>query len=480
MRPYFFALALRTIFFMALAAVSGLFFLLYLLLRSDEARPAFHAFDQSALPALLLGLALLFFSLFILAAFLAKTLSNPVVHLHEEVDAIARSRTRVPQSSGAALGGSMELDGILSRTEDMAKQHAVKIEALLNANEERAALLSGLKDGVLALTKTGRILSINAAALQLLSIPNFARGALLFDLVRDEKLLSFLREAMLDSEPREARISLLEPLSKHLLLSSSPLAASAHREEILLILINDVTHSTELECMRQEFVANVSHELRTPITSLLGFVGLLKQGAPPEKAERFLEIIERQSTRLLDIVEDLLMLSQMERMEEAQETPVAPVRLHALFEDLAEEFQDNLKTKEMRLHFECPSDLSAQLDRPLLERALINLLTNAMRYSDAGALIELKASLEKKSSHLLFEVLDLGCGIEAVHLPRIFERFYVVDRARSRSAGGTGLGLSIVKHFAAIHDGDVGVESTPQHGSRFWIRIPYLPVESLD
>jgi two-component system phosphate regulon sensor histidine kinase PhoR len=239
-----------------------------------------------------------------------------------------------------------------------------------------------------------------------------------------------------------------------------------------LIVLHDVTRLRHLEKIRRDFVANVSHELKTPITSIKGFVETLlhEQLEDKDNSLRFLGIILRQVNRLDAIIGDLLMLSRLERGSEEQTIGLQCESLAEVLRAAVEMCEKKAADKSMRLDVECPADLQADINAPLLEQAVTNLIDNAIKYSEASAAVRIAAS--HQGNEVVIRVQDQGCGIEAVHLPRLFERFYRVDRARSRELGGTGLGLAIVKHIVAAHRGSIRVESTVGRGSTFFVHLP--------
>jgi len=239
-----------------------------------------------------------------------------------------------------------------------------------------------------------------------------------------------------------------------------------------VIVLNDVTRLQRLEAVRRDFVANVSHELKTPITSIKGFIETLRDGAirKPGDAEKFLEIVAKQADRMDSIIEDLLLLSRVERdvREEMVVLENAPVR--AVILEAVQVCEPKAHDKDIRIAVNCPEGITARINAALLEQAIINLVDNAVKYSEPGCPVSIDA--EELSNEVVVRVADKGCGIEAEHLPRIFERFYRVDKARSRKLGGTGLGLSIVKHIVQAHGGTITVESTLGAGSTFSIHLP--------
>ncbi len=244
-----------------------------------------------------------------------------------------------------------------------------------------------------------------------------------------------------------------------------------------VVVLNDVTDFRRLEHIRRDFVANVSHELKTPITSIKGFVETLLDGAihNAEDAERFLQIIAKQADRLDTIIEDLLSLSKIEQGEDSGDITLELGRVKDVVDSAAHDCQQ--KATERRIHVctACEEQITARMNPQLLEQAVINLLDNAIKYSEPGSEVQVLAS--QFYDEVTITVSDRGCGIAAEHLPRIFERFYRVDKARSRKLGGTGLGLAIVKHIVQAHRGHVTVKSTASVGSVFTIHLPLPAAE---
>jgi two-component system phosphate regulon sensor histidine kinase PhoR len=234
--------------------------------------------------------------------------------------------------------------------------------------------------------------------------------------------------------------------------------------------------------IRRDFVANVSHELKTPITSIKGFVETLMDDGFEDQtnAQRFLGIVLRQVNRLDAIISDLLLLSRIERSGEDQRIETGAEPLAHVVQVARETCEKKALDKDVELVIDCPEDLVAKINGPLLEQAVINLIDNAIKYSDAGSTVRItvervtaeRATTGRHDDEAVIRVIDNGCGIAANHLPRLFERFYRVDKARSRELGGTGLGLAIVKHIMAAHQGTAHVESVVGRGSTFTLRLP--------
>jgi two-component system phosphate regulon sensor histidine kinase PhoR len=256
-----------------------------------------------------------------------------------------------------------------------------------------------------------------------------------------------------------------------------PLHDGSGRNIGVLVVMNDVTRLRRLENIRRDFVANVSHELKTPITSIKGYVETLLDGAIDNKedAARFLGIVVKQTNQLYAIIEDLLSLSRIEKQSEDGEVALSIGNLHQILAEAVQTCQMKASEKNIRISINCPEKLQINMNATLLEQAVVNLVVNAIKYSDAGS--EVIVAAEEKTqddgtSRVVISVRDFGIGIAKKHLPRLFERFYRSDKARSRKLGGTGLGLSIVKHIAQAHGGDVSVQSQEGQGSTFFISLP--------
>jgi two-component system phosphate regulon sensor histidine kinase PhoR len=233
-----------------------------------------------------------------------------------------------------------------------------------------------------------------------------------------------------------------------------------------------MTQTRQMEEVRRDFVANVSHELKTPVTSIKGFVETLLDGSvkEPEQTQRFLEIIAKHADRLNAIIEDLLSLSRLEEESNNRKLSFETMNIRPALTSAIELSKPKAGQKNISLELQCDQDIVAQINSILIEQAVMNLIDNAVKYSPDNSTIHV--SVESVKNEILIKVSDQGCGIASEHLDRLFERFYVVDKGRSRKLGGTGLGLSIVKHIAQVHGGHVTVESTLQKGSTFTLILP--------
>jgi two-component system phosphate regulon sensor histidine kinase PhoR len=277
-------------------------------------------------------------------------------------------------------------------------------------------------------------------------------------------------------------LTLLSPTEQDVVLPTKPPVTLRARGTYLtdhqgnksgaVIVLSDMTQLQRLETIRRDFVANVSHELRTPITSIKGFVETLLDGAinEPQEAQRFLKIIAGHTDRLMAIIEDLLSLSRLEEDGQTRNVAMEYLKVRPVLDSAVELSGPKAGDKKIKIEIDCDDEIETLMNPALLEQAILNLIDNAVKYSSAESKIQISAN--KTEKEVIIAVKDLGCGIEKPHLERIFERFYVVDKARTRKLGGTGLGLAIVKHIVNLHGGTVTVESTPGQGSTFTIHLP--------
>ena len=333
--------------------------------------------------------------------------------------------------------------------------------------------LASMLEGVIAIDTEERIVSINQAAAQLFeNEPRNCRGKSIQEIIRSPALQQFIRQALSNKNPSEEDITVFQNEERVIDVKSSPLLDANQHQIGSLVVFHDVTQLRRLENMRRDFVANVSHEIKTPLTAIKGFVETLQQGKVEKKQEkeRFLGIIQKHVDRLNAIIEDLLALSRIEQEHESKEIEFEPVKIADVLQAAIQLCRRKADEKNIRIDLDFGKDTTAIFDPTLIEQAVVNLLDNAVKFSDPGSTIHLKSY--RHDDHMVISVQDHGIGIAQKHLPRLFERFYRIDKARSRDMGGTGLGLAIVKHIAQAHGGHVAVESKLGEGSRFSIYLP--------
>ena len=399
----------------------------------------------------------------------SRKITRPIEQMKDAAKRFAAGQLdhRVPVPDSEELA---ELAGALNETADRLKG---TIETITNQKNQLEAILSSMAEGVIAVDSDGRVVSINKKAAQLLEIDGVsATEHSIEETIRNVDIQRFMRYTLMSSAPTEEDITLSAEKPVSLRARGTYLTDHQGNKSGAVIVLSDMTRMQRLENIRRDFVANVSHELRTPITSIKGFVETLLDGAinEPEQARRFLTIIAGHTDRLMAIIEDLLSLSRLEENGQTRMIAREHLKVRSVLESAVELSGPKASDKKIKVEINCDDDLEAMINPTLLEQAVLNLVDNAIKYSSAGSTIQIIAHATE--NEVIIAVNDSGCGIEKSHLSRIFERFYVVDKARSRKLGGTGLGLAIVKHITNLHGGRVSVESTPGQGSTFIFTVP--------
>jgi two-component system phosphate regulon sensor histidine kinase PhoR len=398
-----------------------------------------------------------------------RAISRPLEEMQRGAERFAEGDLK----ARLAVPGSSELRSLAQTLNHMAAELDGRIETITRERNEHEAILSSMSEGVLAVDEEQHVLSMNRAARAMLDVTVAEPlGRLIQEVVRNADLQGFVVRSLSSEEPVEEDVTFRNDRDRLLEAHGAALRDAAGQRIGAVIVLNDVTRIRRLESVRRDFVANVSHELKTPITSIKGFVETLRDGAlgNPEEAGRFLEIIGRHADRLTAIMDDLLVLSRIEQDAEGEGVPLERVRLSGVLRSAVRLCETKRARKDIQVDVQCPRNLELDVGVQLLEQAVANLVDNAIKYSEAGSAVEVRAS--EDDGEVAISVEDHGCGIAPHHLSRLFERFYRVDKGRSRELGGTGLGLAIVKHIVQAHHGSVSVNSRPGHGSTFTIRLP--------
>lgn len=409
----------------------------------------------------------------VLAASLGVLLSRRLSHPIEEMKAGAERFARGELDSRLAIPSSAELGRLAETLNEMAAQLDDRIRTILAQRNEMEAVLASMVEGVLAIDSGEKLISLNQAAARLFGLDSEkAVGRTIHEAVRNAELQRFVTRTLASTTPVEDEIVVHDKTDRYLQAHGTALRDAKGHGIGALVVLNDVTPLRRTEIIRRDFVANVSHELKTPITSIKGFVETLLDGSAkdPEQVRHFLGIVGRQADRLNAILDDLLTLSQIEAEAQQEQITLETARLHPILFEAVRICEVKAKARAIRIELACPEDLSGRINPPLLEQAIVNLVDNAVKYSEDGKAVGIEA--QRGEGGIVISVRDSGCGIEKEHQSRIFERFYRVDKARSRKLGGTGLGLAIVKHIMQAHHGHVDVESTPGQGSVFNLRFP--------
>lgn len=393
-----------------------------------------------------------------------------------------RPLRRLTELSGRMLGGDLavrfpEYPGGIRALGKILNALAQRLregsQELSQGKSEVLAILSSMIEGVVALDHQGRILFINPAMERLFGVdPSDAQHKIFLEVFRHHPLQDVLTSVLDHRAPLVQEIQLFLPQETFFEVHAASLALPESQENGVLIVLHDITRLRKLERIRREFVANVSHELKTPLASIRGFAETLLTGGLEDSKHRqeFVQIIENQANQLSRLVDDLLDLSAIESGQ--REWHWESLDLADLLRQTSQELETLARKKNIQVKLSVPQGLpSVPGDRQALKQVFTNLLDNAIKYNKNGGLVEIQVQQLEKG--LKISLKDTGPGIAAEALSRIFERFYRVDKARSRDLGGTGLGLSIVKHLVEAHRGSVSVESRPGQGSTFSIFLPF-------
>lgn len=399
----------------------------------------------------------------------------PWRHVEELIRQIGRGETprtflveggAVPRRTGLAL------ETISARLQELER-------SITGRESGTQTILSAIQDGLLVVDANRSITLANETFGKLFKISGSVTGASLLDAIRQPTLERLISEALRTGEAARSELELADSqtgVDRHIEVSAVPIKKSSSEIIGAVVLFHDITELKRVDQMRRDFVANVSHELRTPLSILSGYLEMLLDNPKISRDElaRILPIMQRHSTRLALLVDDLLSLAQLE--SPGARLDLAMVNLRELFNNVALDWKEKLAAKGLRVVVEVDADaVTLRADETRLQEVLHNLLENALKYSRPNGQIWLQA--KRRHSEVVLSVKDEGIGIGKEDLPRIFERFFRADKARSRELGGTGLGLAIVKHIAQLHGGYVEAESELGRGAV--IRV-ILPIQTMD
>jgi two-component system phosphate regulon sensor histidine kinase PhoR len=367
----------------------------------------------------------------------------------------------------------MLIFGAKKQIEDLRRSLSVMQDKIMILEQQVSryhTILESMVEGVIAVDIATKIISVNPQIEQIFGIPRGeAEGKIFLEAIRNNDIAEIIDRVLKNNKFISVEITLAWPIQKIFQVNAAPLF---EKEKIsgCLLVIHDITEIRRLETVRSDFVANVSHELKTPLTSIKGFVETLLEGALDDKENNrhFLEIIQNHAERLDNLVNDLLSLSRLESKEITLKK--VSLNLKSEVDSVISGFKSQIKKKGIEVKNELSTGVILTADRDRLEQVITNLLDNAIKFNKEKGSVKIYG--EDAGGKIRVTVEDSGAGIPAKDIPRIFERFYRVDKARSRELDGTGLGLSIVKHIIELHGGTVGVESTEGLGSKFWFVIP--------
>jgi two-component system phosphate regulon sensor histidine kinase PhoR len=382
--------------------------------------------------------------------------SAPISGINATLEAM---RARLSFASAVAIAAAVALGWILS------SQLKARMGDLTAERDRLSAILAGMVEGVLVIGSDGRVVVANAAAAQIVGGAAPLVGKALKDAVAKDDLRAFVRDAARSGEAREAE---LESDGRAINVYVRPLASSERAGSVAVL--RDMTALRALMTMRREFVANVSHELRTPVAVIQGYAETLATGRADDATRtEFLDVIHRQSQRIGALVDDLLRLAELEARG-PERAVREPIEVAALAGHVARAVRERAEQRQATIAVDVADDVVARGDPAGAERVLLNLVDNAIKYGKSGGRVAIGA--RRAGARVIVTVADDGPGIDARHLPRLFERFYRIDDGRTRERGGTGLGLAIVKHVVEAMSGSVRVESELGKGTRFVVELP--------
>ncbi len=421
-------------------------------------------------------LPLSFWLLLIMAALLSFVLtfivSQLLVKPVQQIQRVTEKITQGDFNDRLPLRRRDELGSLASNLNQLSSELQNKITEITQDKNELQTILSSMIEGVIVVGQDERIVLLSAPVYNMLELRSKETlGKPYWEVIRHEEINLSIQEALSEKKSLQKEITIYSPEESHFSMQISSVLSDSNDLVGLVAVFHNITELKKLEKMRSEFVANVSHELKTPLTTIKGFVETLKEGAltDPEKAKKFLDIIQTHTERLEHLVNDLLTLSAIESKGETLQLEKMP--LLSVINPVLRLFKDRLENKQVHLNVNIPQDLpEISLDRIKMEQVFLNLIDNAIKFTPSGGNLSIQARREQESIRI--DIKDTGIGIEQKHLPRLFERFYRVDKGRSRELGGTGLGLSIVKHIVQMHGGRVAVTSDVGKGSVFSIFIP--------
>lgn len=427
------------------------------------------ALDQGVTKSVIGSLAACIIVALILAVIFVKIISTPIAEVTQAAEKVSEGDYDIKIYTRE----KNELGRLAKSFNIMATNLKANIQKLTRRNIELEAMLGSMKSGVIAIDESNAILFHNQAFSKMLahegknyvgkSLYNVMRNAVSFD------AMDAVRKSG-ETEIREGLFINIEDDTKRMIrVTATPLSQEEGKTLGVLLILEDTTKIKKLESIRSDFVSNVTHELKTPLTSIRGFIETLKNGAIKEEktARKFLDIIDIEAERLYTLIQDILILSEIEQKKDYE---VVPCSVESCIQSVIELLEGKLNENVTIVYNPVPYIKPYYCNPDRMKQLLINLLDNAMKYTEKGTIT---IACKEETNLLILNISDTGIGIKQEDLPRIFERFYRVDKSRSRKQGGTGLGLSIVKHIVELYNGNIHVESKLEVGTTFEIRLPY-------
>ena len=401
-----------------------------------------------------------------ISLFISRKIANPLEKM--VVNAMAFSKGEF--QSRIKSSNTIEINSLAKSLNIMATQLDERIKLITLQKNENDAILASMAEGLVAVDYSNKIIKTNDFFRDLFELKGRAVGLDINNVIIDKKFLKFYKDLTNHKNIDNKEVTIDNIKNKTILCSATMLKDQEDNFIGHVIVVNDITKLRNLEKVRQEFVANVSHELKTPITALKGYVETLKDVDNDEDKNYFLNILDKQTSRMNSIINDLLELSRLEESVDKGDIEIFENNILDLVNDAINECEYAANKKQIKLHINCSSSIIFNLNKRLIQESVVNLIYNAIRYSDNEKIVKVDVKIISNNLHI--SVKDKGIGIPKNELDHIFKRFYCVDKSHSKATGGTGLGLSIVKHIMNLHSGKVVVESNVGKGSNFTLIIP--------
>ncbi len=401
-----------------------------------------------------------------ISLFISRKIANPLEKM--VVNAMAFSKGEF--QSRIKPSNTIEINSLAKSLNIMANQLDERIKLITLQKNENDAILASMAEGLVAVDYSNKIIKTNDFFRDLFELKGRAVGLDINTVIKDKKFLKFYKDLTDHKNIDNKEVTIDNIKNKTILCSATMLKDQEDNFMGHVIVVNDITKLRNLEKVRQEFVANVSHELKTPITALKGYVETLKDVDNDEDKNYFLNILDKQTSRMNSIINDLLELSRLEESVDKGDIEIFENNILDLINDAINECEYAANKKQIKLHINCSSSIIFNLNKRLIQESVVNLIYNAIRYSDNKKIVKVDVKIISNNLHI--SVKDKGIGIPKNELDHIFKRFYCVDKSHSKATGGTGLGLSIVKHIMNLHSGKVVVESNVGKGSNFTLIIP--------
>ena len=401
-----------------------------------------------------------------ISLFISRKIANPLEKM--VVNAMAFSKGEF--QSRIKSSNTIEINSLAKSLNIMATQLDERIKLITLQKNENDAILASMAEGLVAVDYSNKIIKTNDFFRDLFELKGRAVGLDINNVIIDKKFLKFYEDLTNHKNIDNKEVTIDNIKNKTILCSATMLKDQEDNFMGHVIVVNDITKLRNLEKVRQEFVANVSHELKTPITALKGYVETLKDVDNDEDKNYFLNILDKQTSRMNSIINDLLELSRLEESVDKGDIEIFENNILDLINDAINECEYAANKKQIKLHINCSSSIIFNLNKRLIQESVVNLIYNAIRYSDNEKIVKVDVKIISNNLHI--SVKDKGIGIPKNELDHIFKRFYCVDKSHSKATGGTGLGLSIVKHIMNLHSGKVVVESNVGKGSNFTLIIP--------